>query len=133
VRLQRINLTNLKTKIINKLKNQIITTLELNIMNSLNQILENLANELDALLLNQNYLEYGNLQRASKTLFQYGFDKGILFMDKSITDKEYVETFFITGSKLVYPLTLIGLDYQENEFTCRGESISFNHITMDNY
>jgi hypothetical protein len=97
-------------------------------MNSLNQILENLANELDGLLLNQNYREYGNLKRSSKTLFQYGFDNGILFMDKS-TDET---TFFISG-KFVYPLTLIGLDYQENEFTCRAESIGFNHITMDNY
>jgi len=89
-------------------------------MNSLNQILENLANELNALLFINNYREYGNLQRASKALFQYGFDNGILFMDKSIIDEEYVQTFFISGSRIVYPLTLIGLDYQENEFTCRG-------------
>jgi hypothetical protein len=102
-------------------------------MTTLNQILENLANELDGLLLNQNYREYGNLKRASKTLFQYGFDNGILFMDSSIVDESYEQTFFISGSKFVYPLTLIGLDYQENEFTCRGESIGFNHVTLDNY
>jgi hypothetical protein len=102
-------------------------------MNSLNQTLETLANELSALLLMRNYREYGNLQRASKTLFQYAFDTGVLFMDKSIVDECYEQTFFIAGSKFVFPLTLIGLDYQENEFTCRGESIGFNHITMDNY
>ena len=102
-------------------------------MNTFNQTLENLANELSALLSIKNYREYGNLQRASKSLFQYGFENGILFMDKSIVDESYEQTFFIAGSKFVFPLNLIGLDYQENEFTCRGESISFNHITMDNY
>jgi len=102
-------------------------------MNTFNQTLENLANELSALLSIQNYREYGNLQRASKSLFQYGFENGILFMDKSIVDESYEETFFIAGSKFVFPLNLIGLDYQENEFTDKGESIGFNHITMDNY
>ena len=102
-------------------------------MNSLNQTLETLANELNALLLMRNYSEYGNLQRASKTLFQYAFETGVLFMDKSIVDECYEQTFFIEGSKFVFPLTLIGLDYQENEFTCRVDSIGFNHITMDNY
>jgi len=103
-------------------------------MNSLNQTLENLATELDALLLNQNYREYGNLQRASKTLFQYAFETGILFMQKEIVEERYEQTFYIAQSKLIFPLTLIGLDYQENEFTCtQAKSIGFNQITMDNY
>jgi hypothetical protein len=83
-------------------------------MDSLNQTLENLATELDAVLSIENYCEYGNLQRASKQLFQYAFDTGILFMDKSIIDDCYVETFNIAGSSKIFPLTLIGLDYQEN-------------------
>jgi len=87
-------------------------------MNTFNQTLENLASELDTLLSSQNYREYGNKERASKTLFQYAFDTGVLFMDKSIIDERYEETFFIAGSKLIFPLNLIGLDYQENEFTC---------------
>ncbi len=103
-------------------------------MNTFNQTLENLANELSALLLIENYREYGNLKRASKSLFQYAFETGVLFMDKSIIDGSYDETFFIADSKFVFPLNLIGLDYQENEFTCaQSESIGFNHVTMDNY
>ena len=103
-------------------------------MNSFNQILESLANELSALLSIQNYLEYGNLKNASKPLFQHAFETGVLFMDKSIDQEVCEETFFIAGSKFVFPLNLIGLDYQENEFTrMQSESIGFNHFTTENY
>ena len=82
-------------------------------MNSINLILENLANELNELLLIQNYRDYGSLKFASKSLFQYGFENDVLLMNKEIIDEHYQETFFIVGSKFVFPLNLIGLDYQE--------------------
>jgi hypothetical protein len=88
-------------------------------MNTLNQTLDNLAKQLHKFLLNENYCEYGNLQRSSKSLFQYAFENGILFMNKEIVQDSYEETFYIAQSSSVFPLTLIGLDYQENQFTCK--------------
>ena len=82
-------------------------------MNSLNKTLENLSNELKALLEIGHYSEHGNLQRASKSLFQYAFENDMLFMDNSIVDEHYEQTFTIVGSETVYYLNLIGLDYQE--------------------
>jgi len=86
-------------------------------MNSINLVLFSLANELTALLSIQDYKSFGVLKFASKPLFQLGFDQGILLMDKSIEDDQYVETFKITGTDQIFELSLIGLNYQVNEFS----------------
>ncbi len=86
-------------------------------MNGLNKTLEGLALELQAMLDNQLYNEYGSLKAVSKNLFQYAFEIGILLMNKEIVGESYEETFTIVQSKFTFPLHLIGLDYQENQFT----------------
>lgn len=94
-------------------------------MNSINLVLFSLANELTALLSIQDYRSYGVLKFASRPLFQLGFDQGILLMDKWIEDNQYTEAFKISGTDQIFELSLIGLDYQENEFTCNDPEYDF--------
>ena len=83
-------------------------------MNSINTTVFNLANELNSLLSNELYSEYFSLKFASKTLFQWAFENGILKMDKTIEDEYYFQSFTIVGFGQIFELCLIGLDYQEN-------------------
>ena len=80
----------------------------------MNLIIFNLANELNCLLHNELYREYGYLKFASKILFQWAFEKGILKMDKTLEDEHYFQSFTIVGYDQIFDLCLIGLDYQED-------------------
>lgn len=82
-------------------------------VNSINKIIFDLSNELDSMLKAELYRDYGKLMRGSSSLFQYAFENDILLMSKDIIDESYSETFTVIGYNTVFPLDLIGIDYQE--------------------
>jgi len=83
-------------------------------MEKINQSLHLIAIELDNLLKNGNYIEFGKLMRSSTTLFKYAFDKKNIILKKDLIGDYYVETFSVVGFDDIFSLHLIALEYQSN-------------------
>jgi hypothetical protein len=76
-------------------------------------IIYQLANKLEYLRMIEEYKEFGKLQKASKDLFQYAFESGIIELNKELEGELYYEYFTIKGNSKNFDLNLIGIEYQE--------------------
>lgn len=76
----------------------------------LNSILLDISNELENLIKTEQYRKFGELSRASKTLYQLGFKNDIIIINVSLEGDYYEKTFKVFGYEKLFDLSIIQID-----------------------